>query len=60
LIERHGASHGLRTLDSLQLAVAPSLHRGGAVENLVAADKVVCNVAAVEGMPVIDLESPPL
>jgi len=25
LIERHGASHGLRTLDSLQLAVTSSL-----------------------------------
>jgi hypothetical protein len=27
LIERHGASHGLRTLDSLQPAVALNLHR---------------------------------
>ncbi|MBI4874348.1 MAG: type II toxin-antitoxin system VapC family toxin [Acidobacteria bacterium] len=60
LIERHGASHGLRTLDSLQLAVALSLHRARAVENFVAADKVLCKVAAVEGMPVIDPESPPL
>ena len=60
LIERHGTSLGLRTLDSLQLAVALSLHRGGATENLVAADKVLCKVAAVEGMPVIDPESPPL
>ena len=32
LVERHGASLGLRTLDSLQLAVALSLHRGGAIE----------------------------
>ena len=57
LIERHGASRGLRTLDSLQLAVALSLHRGGAVESLVAADKTLCKVAEVEGIPVIDPES---
>jgi predicted nucleic acid-binding protein len=60
LIERYGASHGLRTLDSLQLAVALDLYRGGAVEDLVAADKVVCKVAAVEGMPVLDPELLPL
>jgi predicted nucleic acid-binding protein len=60
LIERHGASHGLRTLDSLQLAVALSLHRAGTVENLVAADKVLCKVAAIEGMPVTDPEIPAL
>ena len=46
----------MRTLDSLQLAVALGLYRSGAVENLVAADKVVCKVAAVEGMPVVDPE----
>lgn len=57
LVERHGASLGLRTLDSLQLAVALSLHRGGAIETLVTADKVLCKVAAVEGIPVTDPES---
>ena len=60
LIERYGASHGLRTLDSLQPAVALDLYRGGAAEDLVAADKVVCKVAAVEGMPVVDPELSPL
>lgn len=57
LIERHGASQGLRTLDSLQLAVALSLHRASAIESFVAADKVLCKVAAVEGIPVTDPES---
>jgi hypothetical protein len=47
----------LRTLDSLQLAVALCLHRSSAVENLVASDKVLCQVAEVEGIPVIDPES---
>jgi predicted nucleic acid-binding protein len=60
LIERYGGSHGLRTLDSLQLAVALDLYHAGAVENLVAADKVVCKVAAIEGMPVVDPELSPL
>jgi predicted nucleic acid-binding protein len=59
LVERHGASHGLRTLDSLQLAVALSLHRSSAMDSLVAADKVLCKVAAAEGIPVTDPESPP-
>ena len=57
LIDRYGASDGLRTLDSLQLAVALSLHRGGAIEKLVAADRVLCKVAAIKGMPVTDPES---
>lgn len=60
LIQRHGISLGLRTLDSLQLAVALSLHRRGAVESVVASDKILCKVAGVEGMPVIDPERPPL
>jgi len=38
-VERHGASHGLPRLDALQLAVALSLQRAGAVESLVAAEK---------------------
>ena len=57
LIERYGASHGLRTLDSLQLAVALSLHRDGAIESVVAADRVLCKVAAIEGVHVTDPES---
>jgi predicted nucleic acid-binding protein len=57
LIQRHGASHGLRTLDSLQLAVALSLRHGGAIEDFVTADRVLCKVAAVEGVHVTDPES---
>jgi hypothetical protein len=44
--------------NALQLAVALSLRGSGAVDNLVAADKVLCKVAAVEGIPVVDPESP--
>ena len=57
LIECYVASHGLRTLDSLQLAVALSLHRAGAVEDFVVADRVLCKVAAIEGVRVTDPES---
>jgi len=46
----------LRTLDSLQLAVALSLHRSDAAESLVAADKILCKVAVLEGVPVTDPE----
>jgi len=48
------------TLDSLQFAVALDLFRGGAAQDLAAGDKVVCKVAAVEGMPVIEPELSPL
>lgn len=57
LIQLHGAANGLRTLDSLQLAVALSLQRVGAIENLVVGDKILCKVAAIEGMPVVNPES---
>lgn len=57
LIECYGASHGLRTLDSLQLAVALHLHRAGAVEDFVVADRVLCQVATLEGVSVTDPES---
>jgi len=57
LIERYGPESGLRTLDSLQLSVALNLYRSGNVEHLLAADKILCKVAAAEGVPVIDPES---
>jgi predicted nucleic acid-binding protein len=60
LIEAYGATHGLRTLDSLQLAVALSLSRAGAVEDFVVADKILNKVAAIEGLSVTDPESAPL
>jgi hypothetical protein len=57
LIEPHGAACALPTPDRLQLGVALSLHRGGAVENLVDADLLLCKVGAVKGRPVTDPES---
>jgi predicted nucleic acid-binding protein len=57
LIECYGASYGLRTLDSLQPAVALHLHHAGAIGDFVAADKILCKVAALEGVSVTDPES---
>jgi hypothetical protein len=57
LIERYEASHRLRTLDSLQRSVALSLTRSDAAESVVAADKILCKVAALEVVSVTDPES---
>lgn len=54
LIRLHAVNQSLRTLDALQLAVALELHRRGVVSELVASDKNLCNVAAVEGLTVIN------
>jgi uncharacterized protein len=54
LIRSHAVNRALRTLDALQLAVALELHRRGVVSELVASDKNLCEVAALEGLPVIN------
>ena len=56
LVAAHGAARGLRTLDSLQLAVALDLARNGLVESLVASDKVLLKVATIELIKCIDPE----
>jgi predicted nucleic acid-binding protein len=53
LLERHGVTMGLRTLDALQLAVALELHRTGLVSAMVAADQRLCQVAEAAGCPTI-------
>jgi predicted nucleic acid-binding protein len=54
LIRTHAVTRALRTLDALQLAVALELHRRGAVSALVASDRNLCEVAAAEGMQVVN------
>src|SRR5437868_6271953 len=56
LVENHALTHRLRTLDALQLAVAKELAGRGLADHFVAADKVICEVAQVEGLSVIDPE----
>jgi len=54
LIRTYAAGRALRTLDSLQLAVALDLHRRGIASTFVAADKNLCSVAASEGLQVLN------
>jgi predicted nucleic acid-binding protein len=58
LIIRYGDWKGLRTLDALQLAVALEVQHRVGVDALVASDKVLCEVAALEGFVVLNPEHP--
>ena len=58
LIIRYGSRHGLRTLDALQLAVALEVKDRVGLDTLVAADKVLCEVAVLEGFAVLNPEHP--
>ena len=58
LLRQHGPTHRLRTLDALQLAVALDLHQKNAVDQFVSADKDLLVVAALEGIAILDPESP--
>lgn len=54
LIAAHGVASALRTLDSLQMAVALDLARAGVVGALVTSDKTMIRVAAFEQILCID------
>jgi len=54
LIRTHAADRGLRTLDSLQLAVALDLQARDIASTLVAADKNLCSLAASQGLKVVN------
>jgi predicted nucleic acid-binding protein len=56
LIERYAFDLRLRTLDALQIAIALSLKSQALVDHFVAADKVLCAVAALEGFSVVNPE----
>ncbi len=56
LIGSHGLSRQLRTLDAIQLAVALRLHRSSTVDHFVSADQRLCDIAALEGLAVINPE----
>lgn len=53
LIERYAFELRLRTLDAVQLAVALELRAQGLVDHFVAADRILCDVAAREGFSVV-------
>ena len=56
LLERHAFDMRLRALDAIQVAVALELKRRELVDTFVAADKVLCEVAAREGFAVFNPE----
>ena len=58
LIQQHGVSRSLRTLDALQLSVALTLHRRVALDAFVCADQGLCSVAQEEGLRIINPEFP--
>lgn len=56
LVERYAFDLRLRALDALQLAVALELRNQKLVDYFVAADTILCEVAGLEGFPVINPE----
>jgi predicted nucleic acid-binding protein len=58
LIEQYAFNKPLRTLDAVQLAVALGLRSQGLIDHFVAADAALREVAALEGLSVLDPEHP--
>jgi hypothetical protein len=56
LVERYAFDVRLRALDALQLAVALELQKQHLVDHFIAADKILCEVAQLEGLSVINPE----
>ena len=56
LVERYAFDSRLRALDALQLAVALELWNQKLVDHFVAADAILCETAAPEGLSVINPE----
>lgn len=54
LVERYAFELRLRALDALQLAIALAMRDRQLVDRFVAADKILCAVAAMEGFSVIN------
>ncbi len=53
---KYGFDHRLRTPDALHLAVASDLRSRGLVSHFVAAEKALCDVAALEQFSAVDPE----
>ena len=58
LVGRHGLTRQLRTLDAIQLAVALRSHRKLPLDHFVCSDLRLSEVAALEGLTVLDPELP--
>jgi predicted nucleic acid-binding protein len=58
LLVNHATIRSLRTLDALQLALALGLNALVPLDDFISADANLCNVAAAEGLVVINPEIP--
>lgn len=58
LIRVYGVSHGLRTLDALQLAVALDLRHAGWISAVIASDQRLCAVSEACSCSAIDPANP--
>jgi predicted nucleic acid-binding protein len=59
LIGSHGLTRQLRALDAVQLAVALRIHRVSPIDHFVSSDQRLCDIAALEGLAVINPELTP-
>ncbi len=59
LVEKYGYNRRMRTLDALQLAVALDLRRRNLLDIFVVADKLLAEIAALEGLLVKNPEDIP-
>ena len=59
IVTKYGYKRRMRTLDALQLAVALDLHRRNHLDVLVVADKLLGEVAALDGLLVENPEDTP-
>jgi uncharacterized protein len=59
LIAKHGKTRQIHTLDALQLAVALSIQQPAPIDQFVCADQRLCDLAALEGLAVINPELSP-
>jgi hypothetical protein len=57
LLQEHGCSVKLRTLDALQLATTPDLQARGMLNHFVCTYLNLCAIAAAEGLSVINPET---
>ena len=59
LVRKYGYLRRMKTLDAIQLALALDMHRTGELDVFVAADKLLAELAAFEGLTVEDPENTP-
>ena len=59
LVSKHGYTRRVRTLDAVQLAGALDLHGKGLLDVFVAADKLLGEIALIEGLVVENPEDSP-